>query len=213
MLLMKLNIDGHSYTFIPIRAFRAAHDLPPEFGVAMFEPKTYEGLGSVEGAGAELNGVRAALLAAIPSRVAPTDLLPTVEALMSLFKTQLYAVNNVVGLRPVEVDFAVAGFADVTQAFAYALVRARLGGDPPDFDTIYQAWLESSARVAYTVHEYTHNERVWQVQVVSHAYGRAGLIAESDGEIYYVADATIACPAEGFMAGLLREVCAGLAGN
>ena len=208
---MKLNIDGQSYVFIPIRAFRAAHDLPLQFGVAMFEPKAYEGLGSIEGAGAELNSVRSALLAAIPPSISPTELLPKVELLTSLFETQLYSVNHVVGLRPVEVDFAVAGFADVTQAFAYALVRARLGGDPPDFEAIYQNWLESSARVAYTIHDFIHNDRIWQVQVVSHAYGRAGLIAQSEGEIYYVADASIACPAEGFMAGILRDVCEGLA--
>jgi hypothetical protein len=51
--MMKLLIDGISHTFMPIRAFRTAHNLPPEFGVALFEPKDYTGLGSINRAGAE----------------------------------------------------------------------------------------------------------------------------------------------------------------
>jgi len=211
--MMKLTIDGISHTFTPIRAFRAAHNLPPEFGVSLFEPKDYAGLGSIDRAGAELNAVRAAVLTAVPAPPAPHLLLPTVSGLTELFRGQLYAINHAVGLQEVEIEFAVAGFADVTQGYAYALVRARLpGGEPADFDKVYQNWFESSARVAGTVHEYRHDGRTWQVQVVSHAYGRGGLLATCDNATYDVMDTALACPAEGYTAALLREVCGRLAG-
>jgi hypothetical protein len=213
---MQLSIDGVRHTFTPMREYRAQHGLPPEFGVALFEPKDYRDLGSIEGveAGAALNSVRAAVLAALPPALTPDMLLTTPALLTEVFRAQLYAINRIVGLREVEVEFAVAGFADVVQNYAYALVRARLGGAaPPDFWAVYGAWLESSARVAYTEHEYAHAHscEVWRVQVVSHAYGRAGLVVErGSADADYVVDGALACPADGFMAGLLREVCGGL---
>lgn len=210
---MDLLIDGIRRRFVPIRPFRAEHGLPPEFGVAWFEPKDYGGLGSIDGveAGAALNKLRAVVLVAIPPQIALADLVSTAEALTHVFRTQMYAINGVVNLEPVEIEFAAAGFADVTQNYAYALLRARLShGEPPPFMAIYGAWLESSARVATTAHVYAHGGAVWRAQVVSHAYGRAGLVVERGDAVDYVADGVLACPADGFMATLLREVCEGM---
>jgi hypothetical protein len=207
---MQLSIDSVRHAFIPIREYRALHRLPPEFGVALFEPKEYAGLGSIDGAeaGAALNNVRATVLAALPPLIAFTDLIATAETLTAVFRVQMYAMNDIVRLKSVEIDFAVAGFADVTQNYAYALLRARLSrAEPPPFMAIYGAWLESSARLATTVHEYMHGGDLWRVQVVSHAYGRAGLRVDRGEAVDYVADGALACPADGFMAGLLREVC------
>ncbi len=210
---MELLISGTRRSFVPIRQYRAQHELPTEFGVALFEPKDYADLGSIDGAGAgaALNKLRAAVLAAIPPKIVLPDLVATAEMLASVFRAQMYAINDVVNLNPVEIEFAAAGFADVTQNYAYALLRARLSrAEPPPFMAIYGAWLESSARLATTAHAYAHRGAVWGVQVVSHAYGRAGLAVERGGQVDYLADGVLACPADGFMAGLLREVCEGI---
>ena len=210
---MDLLIDGVRRSFTPIRQYRAAHGLPDEFGVALFESKDYGDLGSIDGteAGAALNALRAAVLAAIPPHIALAELVSTAEALTSFFRAHMYAINTVVNLKPAEIDFAAAGFADVTQNYAYALLRARLSRtDAPPFMAIYGAWLESSARVATTEHEYVHGGDVWRVRVVSHAYGRAGLQVERGAAVNDVADGALACPADGFMAALLRETCEGM---
>lgn len=198
---MRLTIDGESRPFTPIRAFREAYDLPPEFGVALFEPKDYTGLGRIDQAGAELNAVRAAVIAAIPARLTIQQWLGFIPELTRLFTNQLYAINPKVHLRDVEIEFAAAGFTDVCQAVIYAIIRAR-GADVPPFEAIYGAWLDQTARVSQTVHAY----RDWQVQIVTHAYGRAGLIVRAGAETFYVQDAALSCPAEGFMAALLAEV-------
>ncbi|MBI1259189.1 MAG: hypothetical protein GC204_17095 [Chloroflexi bacterium] len=199
---MRLTIDGAAHTFIPIKSFRDAHKLPPEFGVALFEPKDYSGLGRIDQAGAELNGVRTAVLAAIPASLWPQQWLTFIPELTRLFTDQLYAINNKVKLHDVEIEFAAAGFADVCQAVVYALLRTR--GDMPPFEAIYGDWLDQTVRVSQTVHRYGD----WQVQIVTHAYGRAGLIVQTDAETVYVQDAALGCPAEGYMAALLADVAA-----
>lgn len=200
---MRLTIDGVSRPFVPIRAFREAHHLPLEFGVALFEPKDFAGLGRIDQAGAELNGVRAAVLAAIPARLTIQQWFAFAPELTRLFTDQLYAINAKINLRDVEIEFAAAGFADVCQAVIYAVMRAR-GAEPPPFEAIYGEWLDQTARVSQTVHAYGG----WQVQIVTHAYGRAGMIVRGSAETFYVQDSSLGCPAEGYMASLLADVAA-----
>lgn len=200
---MRLTIDGSPRPFTPIRAFREAHGLPPTFGVALFEPKDYTGLGRIDQAGAELNAVRAAVLAAIPARLTIQAWLGFAPELTRFFTDQLYAINSKVNLRDVEIEFAAAGFSDVCQAVIYAIMRAH-GAAPPPFEAIYGAWLDQTTRVSQTVHAYGD----WQVQIVTHAYGRAGLIVRAGDETFYVQDSALSCPAEGYMASLLAEVAA-----
>jgi hypothetical protein len=198
---MLLNVDGAPRQFIPIKAFREAHDLPPEFGVAMFEPKDFSGLGRIDRAGAELNSVRAAVLAAIPVGLPLQAWLGFAPELTRLFTNKLYEINPKVHLHDVEIDFAAAGFADVCQAVIYAMLRAR-GAPPPPFEAIYGEWLDSTTRVSQTIHPYEG----WQVQIVTHAYGRAGLVVQAQADTFYVQDSALGCPAEGYMASLLTEV-------
>ncbi len=196
---MRLTIDGAPREFIPIKAFRQAHDLPPEFGVALFEPKDYTGLGRIDQAGAELNALRAAVLAAIPPDLLLSQWLSFAPELTRLFTDKLYAINSNVRLHDVEIEFAAAGFADVCQAVIYARLR---DATPPPFEAIYGAWLDQTARVSQTLHPY----RDWQVQMVTHAYGRAGMIVHRADQTDYVQDSSLGCPAEGYMAALLAEV-------
>jgi hypothetical protein len=200
---MHLTVDGAPRPFIPIKAFREAHDLPPEFGVALFEPKDFTGLGRIDRAGAELNSVRAAVLAAIPAALPLQAWLNFAPELTRLFTNKLYEINLRVNLHDVEIDFAAAGFADVCQTVIYAMLRAR-GAPPLPFEAIYGEWLDQTTRVSQTIHPYND----WQVQIVTHAYGRAGLIVRTETETFYVQDAALGCPAEGYMAALLADVAA-----
>jgi hypothetical protein len=206
---MQLSINGQLQTFIDIKDFRAQFDLPPHFGVAYFEPKNYTGLGSIERAGSALNAVRSQMLEAIPQQLSPIQLLPLVDSLSVLFRETLYGINGTVGLREDEVEFAVAGFEDVMQALVYALVGARTSdGRLVDFNAIYFGWFGDSTRVSGRVHIFEHAMKPLHVQVINTAYGRAGLIVDTGDARHYVRDGALACPAEGFMVHLLRDVAA-----
>lgn len=206
---MRLTIDGQMRDFMDIRSFRAEHTLPPEFSVALFEPKDYTGLASIEGAGAELNGVREAVLAFIPPTLTVSKFPDLVARLASFFRAELEAINLRVKLKPEEIDFAVAGFEDVCRALMYALIQAHATHTPPpDFGSIYAAWLDGTTRLSQKAHTYQYQGMVWTVHIVNHAYGRVGLIVEDGRLAHYVRDASLACPAEGFMFGLLGEVAA-----
>jgi hypothetical protein len=217
MIPTKRLIDGQPHDLIPIRDFRATHNLPDTFGVAYFEPKDTTDLGHIDTpeAGAALNMVRATVLGVLPltrAKMAATEWLRIVPGIAKLFESKLTEANSTIGLREQEIGFAVSGFADVCNAVAYALIRARTGGPQADFDQIYDTWLNNSVRASQTVHTYTHKDANWQVRLLNDAYGRLGLIVRlSDADdgtasIVYVEDKTLACPAEGFMARLLADV-------
>ena len=121
-------------TFIPIKAFRAAHQLPNTFNIALFKSKDYAGLGRIDEAGAALNQLRTAVIAALPEHLLPMNWLSVLPDLTNLFEAQLYQINDQVGLRDVEIEFAVAGFSDALQAYAYAFAYANTTRTPlPDF--------------------------------------------------------------------------------
>lgn len=209
---MRLTIDGCTRELMPIRAFRAAHGLPEKFGVALFEPKNYGGLGSIERAGAALNTVRAAVLAALPASREPAEWLAALPELTARFQAELQAINPVVGLKPEEIRFAAAGFDDICHAIVYAVIGARAAGKPhPTFSAIYAGWLDATVRVSTARHPYDHNGQNWIVQIITCAYGRIGLVVHRPEATHYVYDAALACPAEGFMAALLAEIAQRLA--
>ncbi len=201
---MHLTIEGESRPFIAIKDFRAAQSLPSEFGVAFFEPKDYSGLGRIDHAGVELNRVRAALLDALPERMDVRGWLAFLPGYAQLFESQLYTINAQVGLKDVEIEFAVAGLSDMLHHLAYALLRG--GVNNVLFCQVYSEWLDNSLKVFSQVYMYTHQGQAWQVQIIAHAYGRAGMVIRTREETHYVYDATLGCPAEGFMATLLADI-------
>jgi len=212
---MLLTLDGQPRDLIPIRDFRTAHDLLPDFGVAWFEQKDYTGLGRIDRAGAELNGVRAALLDALPSTLPATGWLAFLPGYARLFEDRLYAINEQVGLKAAEIEFAVAGLSDVLHHVAYALIR---GVTPPPqgegikveiwFRRVYAEWLDNSVKVFSQVYPYQHRGQSWGVQIFAHAYGRAGLVVRAGDETHYLYDPALGCPAEGFMAMLVADISA-----
>ncbi|MCA9903517.1 MAG: hypothetical protein KC547_06650 [Anaerolineae bacterium] len=211
--MITLTINGTLHELTPVKAFRAQYDLPPTFGTAYFAPKDYAGLGSIDGAaaGAALGQLRAALLSRIPAKIVAAELPSVVTRLTDHFREQMEHINTIIGLRAQEVEFAVSGFADAAHKYAFSLLRARLTGEQvPDFKLVYDEWLMSGVRVLETPFAYDDDSHHWHVRVISHVYGRMGLIVQAGEATHYVYDPALACPAEGFMAGLLGEVCAHL---
>lgn len=203
---MKLVIDGTLQEFIPVKAFVQAHQLDSNFSVALFEPKDFHGLAAIDKAGAEMNELRQALLNAVPDTLKISDLLSFSDRMQATFRAGLYAINEQIRLKPEEVEFAVAGFSDVLRNWTYALIRGQSARGDLSFSGIYYQWLNDTARLSQEIHRYEHDGKQWQVQVVNHAYGRAGLKVDTGEKIYYLADSVYACPAEGYMAVLLADL-------
>jgi len=205
-------LDGHPHAFIPLSAARTALGLPSDFGVARFEPKDTFGLGSLDHSGAALPALHAAVLAAT---AAAGDPLAWAAQVTAAFTDALRQNNAAIGLRESEITFAADSLSDVLRAWAYTLIRARLTHTaPPPFAIVYHEWLMGTIRRSSTRHRFEHKHQVWNVQTVTHAYGRFGLIMEAvivpgdTGRILRIYDPALACPAEGFMTRLLEAVIA-----
>ncbi len=209
-----LIVDGKPRPFISIKTFREQYHLPAQFGVGSFQPKNWSGLGSIDSAASALIQLRDRVMGAVPTHLKPARLLSAADDISAVFLAALYEINPAVGLKPVEIDFAGAGFNDVLRAWVYALSLYSLKNDPstvPDFRAVYMDWLNQSVRIASPVYEYAVGDQVWGVQVIVHAYGRMGLlVARDETHTDYVYDPALACPAEGFMATLLEHVCASI---
>lgn len=205
---MQLRIEDQTQTLIDIRDFRKTHDLPDTFGVALFEPKDYSGLASIEQGGEALQTVREMLLEVIAPEIRFMALLPYMEQLTKYFRVRLNLANDQIKLRDTEIDFAVNGFSDLSQQIAYEIIHAHNTRRPmPEFDPIYQHWLNTSVRISQRVHEYDHNGTLWKINIINTIYGRAGLIINAGEAMYYVRDAALACPAQGYMYNLMKAVC------
>ncbi|MCS7069896.1 MAG: hypothetical protein NZM00_00200, partial [Anaerolinea sp.] len=154
--------------------------------------------------------LRAAVLAA-DRALATSDPLERCDALTQVFERELRRINPAIGLREPEIGFAVSGFSDVLRAWCYARVQAAaLRSEPPQFTAVYGRWLHTTVRVSATVHRFAYKQQVWNVQIVTHAYGRFGLIMQDEARrTACIYDPRLACPAEGFMMRLLEDLCRG----
>ena len=216
-LIMQLLINHQLQSFIPLQKFRDLWNLPDTFQMAAFEAKEWHGLGSVEGAGQALAVVRQRVVQAVPPELTIPNLMPVLSQLTSVFRNELEVANQQVGLRPVEIDFAVSGFYDVLDAVVYHLFDLNHRYRDPqkiceffDFDGVYQVWLDGSVRVSSTKHTYRHGDIEFQVGVVYNIYGHVGLEVEVANEHYYVMDMSLACPASNYMRDLCKAVAQAL---
>lgn len=213
----KLRVGQDVHEFEVLTTIQQRWNLPPEFNIAYFEPKDWSDLGSMEGAGAELQQIRRSMMVAVPKQTNLANVLTHVDALAYHFRRAMIVANEKIGLRPVEIDFAVSGFDDVMRAVAYRLIE--LGQMYPqapqtmaadfDFGAIYQAWLDDSAMVSGKVHTYEHDGQQFSVQVIYNAYGRFGLAVSPahEDDTHYVFDPSLACPAADYM----RSLCGAVA--
>lgn len=205
---MRYPVEGVLCDFMPIADFRAMHHLPEEWGVGTFEPKHNPQLGRIDGAGAHLNHLRLTLLQATTTPRDVYGYLAHYDALARLFERELRAINPHVGLSDAEIDFAVAGFSDANQNYAYACIRAHTTRQPaPAFDAVYHQWVAEGVRLSHRTHDYSHHGATWRIQTITHVYGRIGLKVVMPADVpYYVADMRQACPADGFMMRLMRDI-------
>jgi hypothetical protein len=210
---MKLVFEGEECLFISIKDFAQEQELPENFRVSYFEPKDFQGLAAIDKAGSEMKELRQSLLDAVPDALSIAELLTFSDKIQAIFRAGLYAINEIIHLKPEEVEFAVAGFADVLRNWAYALIRGQSSGEVPSFTAIYYQWLSDTARISQNSHDYEHDGAVWQVQMVNHAYGRVGLRVDTGDKIYYLADSIYACPAEGYMTVLMADLGALIQGR
>ncbi|HLA42155.1 MAG TPA: hypothetical protein VJZ27_01895 [Aggregatilineales bacterium] len=211
---MQLIIDKQPREFTDIKNFRHEYRLTEDFGVDCFESKDYTGLGRIDDAGAVLNDLRRHVLESLPRHLLLMAWLDYTPTLQAQFRDELEAINAEIGLREEEMDFAAAGFGDVCRAVIYGLIYARAQQQPPaHFEKIYADWLFSTVRISGYEHRYEYNGGNWMVQVVSHAYGRIGLVIRTPDEVYHVLDKRLACPAEGYMLNLLEQVAAHIMSN
>ena len=202
---MKVFLDGEQRTFSERNAFIEAHHLPEIFSIRMFEPKDYTGLAAIDQAGAEMNALRQGVFDAIPADLKRAELLDIADRLQTTFHAGLYAINVVIGLRVEEVEYAVAGFGDVIRNWVYALISSGNSTNRPTFYQVYGDWFNSSVRLSQQIYIYPHQGKSWRIQIVNHAYGRAGMRIDSGQAVYYVQDGAYVCPAEGYMSNLLKE--------
>ena len=204
---MHLTINGELRSLADIRDFRKTYDLPSDFGVALFEPKDYTGLASIEQAGDTLQGVRQTTLEIIPPEMQFMMLMPFMEQLTKYFRVRLNIANAQINLKEEEIDFAVNGFEDIGQQIVYAIIHAKNTRTPmTDFNMIYEAWLDGTVRVSTRIYEYDHNGTTWRIKIINNIYGRVGLVIDTGDETFYVRDAALACPAQGFMYNMMKEV-------
>ncbi len=214
---MHLTIDGHRREFIPLHTFRAQWGLPDGFNISRFEAKDWS-VGTVTASGSRLVLITHKVIEAVPSSITASELLSQVDMLVGIFRNLLEAVNEQIGLRQVEIDFAADGFQNVLRDVAYQLLRLSqtYAQDSSqirqrfDFSVIYQSWLDASARVFSTSHSYVHQGSRFEVRVVYYAYGRVGLEVRVDNQTYYVLDPTLACPAARYMEDLSQRVAQAL---
>lgn len=214
---MQLTLDGRKCIFIPIQTFRQQWDLPDDFGMLSFEPKDWP-VGKMDGSSQTLAMVKQQVLRSVPPAVAPAELLAQIRQLAALFRHELTIANEQIGLREVEIDFAVDGFQDILRNVAYHLFELKqiyqgnsaLIRENFDFAGVYQAWLDASTRLLTTRYSYTHNEITFELQVVYNAYGRMGFQVSAAGQTHYVLDTTLTCPAANYMKDLCERIAAAL---
>ena len=210
---MQLTINNQPQEFISLQQFCHQWNLPDDFGVNFFEPKNWDGLGSIKGAGEMMAVMKDEVIAAIPETIPIAGLLSVVDIVSQSFRYRLEIANNRIGLRLHDVGFAVAGFEDVMRDGIYQLLRLNhtYQGNLVqirknfDFVSVYQTWLDASVRVSSEVRTIQYAENIFDVQIVNHIYGRVGLEVTVDSKTYFVTDKSLACPGENFMEELCRE--------
>ena len=126
--------------------------------------------------------------------------------LQILLRRQLYAINAQVGLKVSEIDFAVLNFGAICREYVHNMINNRMRGKAiPHFDAVYENWLNKTVEVS-SPYFYRYHDELWRVEIVKHAYGRCGLIVQTESTTHYLYDTSVLCPAEKFMESLRRAI-------
>jgi hypothetical protein len=205
-VLKEFIIRGEVRQFIAITEFRENYQLEDNFAVALFQPKDYQGLGSIEGAASDLATFYETMIVAIPNHTPKSGWVAFLMELQILFRHQLYAINGHIGLKASEINYAVLNFGAICQEFVSSLITKRIRGEPSAcFDEVYETWLNRTIEISHP-YFYLYHDELWYIELVKHAYGRMGLIIKTPTDTHYVYDTSLACPAEKFMERLSRAI-------
>lgn len=204
---MELVINHNRQNLIPVRKFRADYLLPDNFGVSLFEPKNFAGLGHIDGAGEALDILRTAIIEAMPPRLTALPTFDFLEHIARLFENTMNAVNPLIGLRDVEIGYAVSGFNDILNSWLYDAIRAtQTNTTATPFNTLYADWLANSGRRSEKMYTYSYQADEWKIRFLYNAYGRVGFQVDMPNQTVYIQDTVYICPAEGFIHQLTRDM-------
>jgi len=206
-MIMELVINHIRHNLTPIRKFRADYHLSDTFGLSLFEPKNFEGLANLEGSGEALDVLKDAIIHALPPRLTTLPTFDFLEHIVRLFENTLNAVNPLIGLRDVEIGYAVSGFSDILNSWLYDAIRAtQTHIAPTPFDVVYADWLANSGRRSEKMYTYSYQDDEWKIRFLYNAYGRVGFQVDMSTQTTYVQDTIYICPAEGFIHQLTRDM-------
>jgi hypothetical protein len=204
---MQLLIDRARRDFTPITTFRTVHNLPSTFGITHFEPPADPLPAWGREAEAELADVQQSVSDSVPTQLPLWGWPLALPPLVTLFQNKLDAAGPVLGLDSQTTMLAVNTFNELVQRYLHAMIRARVIGQAfPAFADVYAEWLDSTVEIGGAVHPYLYHDEVWAVQVISHAYGKAGMIVWTAAATYYVQDSAQSCRLQPYLEVLFSEV-------
>lgn len=206
---MLLIIDGQPRLFVPIRQFRRLNRLPDEFGIPLFRWKEQVAISGFAHMQDKLHEIRVAVLRTLFQGKGNLSWLSFALKLELVLRKRLLELTSDSELSRLEAEFTAACFGDLCATYVYSCLRARAGERSiPYFQSVYLDWLSETVRISQLVHCYVHDGALWRIQVVTHAFGRVGLIVDTAEDIHYVEDNEEASPAARFLVSLLVEVAA-----
>jgi hypothetical protein len=194
---------------VPLAAFQAAHGLDERFSLSAIAPKDFAGLGSTGGLTfADFWQPICELQRAQPAPLAgEAELRRAAQSAIEAFETTLNRLNTRSQLTPEQVEFAVAGFADLLWQCIYALLSARR---PVDLDACVADAVAASLRRSSAYQTITANGGEWRVCTVSTLFGRIGILVEHGMQRWLVADNAYTCPMAQVMTRLVVATARGL---
>ncbi len=207
---LRLTFAGQPRPLVSLETFRAAHDLPETFGVALFESEAetiaYHPIWSRQ---AILQALHEVLTTAVPHRIPLPQLTQLPQMLALLFQNELIIRGGDTELLRDDVEQVGTDLQNILEPAAYKLIELyyQNGQDNTavaekfDMLAIYQEVLDSTVQLSTAVYEYPHQGEMWQVHLIYTVYGTLGLhITTAVDTHHYVADPIHAFPAHHFLA-------------
>lgn len=208
---MLLIIDGQPRPFMAVEQFRQLHHLPDDFGVSRFgwiQPPAHKRLAHVRDQFREL---RDAVMRIVLHGNTSPDWMSFGLKLELVFRQRLLALSPVLELSPFEVDHFAGCFGDLCRSYIYYCLCARESQvSIPLFQAVYVEWLSKTTWISPMVQSYWHEGQQWRIQVITNAFGHAGLIIQAESETYFVEHVVEHNPTYRFVISLAVEVAARL---
>ena len=205
-----LTFAGQPRPLVAVETFRATHDLPERFGVALFESEAekiaYHPIWSRQ---AILQALHEVLTTAVPAHIPLPQLNQLPQMLALIFQNELISRGGDTELLRDDVEQVATDLQNILEPAAYKLIELyyqnkqdkTVVAEKFDMLAIYQEVLDSTVQLSTAVFDYPHQDEMWQVQLIYTVYGTLGLhITTAVDTHHYVADLAHAFPAHQFLA-------------